>query len=97
MARGNRTNFDPCNDVTIYCNHCSKSFNGRDDFVRRMLKKHLILKHCFTEQLSNEEVNKYVISEYTIRSNSRRNFQTNFENTDSDTLLELELKRLMKQ
>ena len=95
MARGQRTTFDPMDHVDIFCNHCPRTFKGRTDFVNRMLKKHLMITHNFTEQQAKIELSQYSEVNYTIRS-GRRNYQTNVNATDSDYIFELEIRSLMR-
>ena len=94
MARGNRNHFENLSSGDIHCNHCSKKFRGQTDFIKRLLKKHLMMTHSFTEQQCNEELNKYEETDYIVK-HSRRNYQTNLSRTNSDYLLELEMKQLM--
>ena len=97
MARGNRTSIEPSSNYkTIHCNHCEKHFNGKMDFIKRMLKKHLTLQHSFTEQQSYEEIKNYEESNYI--PSSRRNYQNQVDRNNlvsSSYLFELEMKQLM--
>ena len=73
MAKGNRNRSQPTDILIAECNYCTKEFKGKEEFVNRMLEKHLILSHKFSKEEAKKEINDYFSIE--VNYNQRRNYQ----------------------
>lgn len=46
-------------EFSIECNHLNQLFKGKIDFMKRLLKKHLMTTFCLSEQQANQKIISY--------------------------------------